>query len=471
VYPQSDVPTPVAALHSTLVHRFDETTDALAESVFAYARERMLLDPPPLDAPRSEAELEAAVGPTVTPGGLGGDEALRRFVDVLAPSCISTDHPRYLSFIPTAPTEASTLFDLVVSASSLYGGSWMEGAGAVHAENEALRWLASLAGLPEAAGGVFVPGGSVGNLSALVAARHRARLRRGEAAGEPRRWLVACSSHTHSSIVSAADVMDVGLLEVPVDDAGRLTGDAVASGLAGIDPRDEVFAVVATAGTTNFGIVDHLDSVGRACDEHGVWFHVDAAYGGAGLAAPSVRPLFAGIERADSFVVDPHKWLFAPFDCCALIYRDPRDGRSAHTQHAGYLEVLTSAKEMSPSDYAIGLTRRARGLPFWFSLAVHGTDAYTAAIERTIAVARHAADEIRRRPHLELLREPDLSVVVYRRTGWGPTDYHAWSARLLKEGTAFVVPTTHEGETVSRFAVVNPATTEDDIDTILETMA
>lgn len=460
------------ALHSMLVHRFDEGTDALAASVFAYARERMMYDPPPLDGPLSEAELQAAVGETVTPEGLGGDEALRRFVDVLAPACISTDHPRYLSFIPTAPTEASTLFDLVVSASCLYGGSWMEGAGAVHAENEALRWLSGLAGLPEGAGGVFVPGGSVGNLSALVAARTKAKLARSGAGAEPpRRWLVACSSHTHSSIVSAADVMDVDLLEIPVDGAGRLAGDAVAAALDAVDPRDAVLAVVATAGTTNFGIVDDLGTVGRVCGERGVWFHVDAAYGGAGLAAPSVRHLFAGIERADSFVVDPHKWLFAPFDCCALIYRDPADGRAAHTQHAGYLDVLTSAAEMSPSDYAVGLTRRARGLPFWFSLAVHGTRAYTEAIERTIAVARFAADEVRRRPYLGLLRDPDLSVVVYRRNGWGPTDYHAWSARLLKEGIAFVVPTTHEGETVSRFAVVNPATTEADVATILDTMA
>jgi L-2,4-diaminobutyrate decarboxylase len=460
----------VAALHSILVHRFDETTDALATAVIAYARQRMLFDPPPLDAARSESELAAAVGPTVTPEGLGGEEALRRFVDELATACISTDHPRYLSFIPTAPTEASTLFDLVVSASCLYAGSWMEGSGAVHAENEALRWLAGLAGLPEGAGGVFVPGGSVGNLSALVAARHRARGLAGES-DAPRRWLVAGSAHTHSSIVSAADVMDVGLLEVEVDAAGRLTGPAVAAALDAVDPRDAVFAVVATAGTTNFGIVDDLASVAEVCRELGIWFHVDGAYGGAGLAAESVRPLFAGIERADSFVVDPHKWLFAPFDCCALVYRDPEDGRLAHTQHAGYLDVLTSAKEMSPSDYAIGLTRRARGLPFWFSLAVHGTRAYADAVERTLAVARYAADEIRRRPYLELLREPDLSVVVHRRLGWEAADYHTWSARILKEGLAFVVPTTHEGETVSRFAIVNPLTTEADIATILDTMA
>ena len=212
--------------------------------------------------------------------------------------------------------------------------------------------------------------------------------------------------------------MDVDLLEVPVDDAGRLTGAGRRRGAGRGRPADGVFAVVATAGTTNLGIVDDLDSVGRVCAERGLWFHVDGAYGGAGLAAPSVRPLFAGIERADSFVVDPHKWLFAPFDCCALVYRDPEDARPAHTQHAGYLDVLTDGEEMNPSDYAIGLTRRARGLPFWFSLAVHGTQAYTEAVERTLAVARYAADEIRRREYLELLHEPDLSVVVFRRLGW-----------------------------------------------------
>jgi glutamate/tyrosine decarboxylase-like PLP-dependent enzyme len=206
--------------------------------------------------------------------------------------------------------------------------------------------------------------------------------------------------------------------------------------------------------------------------------HVDGAYGGAGLAAPSIRHRFDGVGEADSFIVDPHKWLFAPFDSCALVYRDPQLARTAHTQHAEYLDVLHADHEhasgsanWNASDYAHHLTRRARGLPFWFSLAVHGTRAYTDAVERTLAVARHTADEIRRRPYLELLRDPDLSVVVYRRLGWGPADYHTWSARLLKEGIAFVVPTTHEGETVSRFAVVNPVTTEDDITTILDTMA
>jgi L-2,4-diaminobutyrate decarboxylase len=450
------------------VHRFDAGTEVLAEAVLAYSRERMSLSPVPLDGPKSAEELFASVGRTITAAGLGGEKALRLFGDELAQACISTDSPRYLSFIPCAPTKTSILFDLVVSASCLYAGTWMEGAGAVYAENEALAWITSLAGFPEDAGGAFVPGGTIGNLSALVAARHRARLERAD--DPPTRWAIAGTDHAHSSILSACEVMDIDFIGVPVADDGRLTGAALTSALERAG-HDGVFAVVATAGTTNLGIIDDLDSVGQVCADLGLWFHVDGAYGLAGLAAPSVRARFNGIERADSFVVDPHKWLFAPFDCCALIYRDPVAARAAHTQRAGYLDVVTEGGEVNPSDYAVGLTRRARGLPFWFSLAVHGTEAYSTAVERTLTVARYAAEEIRDRPYLDLLHEPDLSVVAFRRQGWSPQDYKDWSQRLLTQGSAFVVATTHQGETVTRFAVVNPETTEADIAMILDTMA
>ncbi len=452
------------------MHRFDDATEQLAAAVLEYTRHRLRLDPVPLDGPRTEAELESTVAQTITVEGLGLG-ALEIFSDHLARACISIDHPRYLSFIPCAPTEAATLFDLVVGASSIYGGSWLEGAGAVFAENQALRWIADLAGLPRSAGGVFVPGGSVGNLSALVAARHRARRRLAEAGlPAPARWVVLGTGETHSSVASACEVMDVDFVGLPVDENDRLSGAAVRSVLAGPD-RASVCAVVATAGTTNFGTVDDIASIAQVCAEYGVWMHVDGAYGGAGLAAPSARQRFAGIEHADSFVVDPHKWLFAPYDCCALIYRDPADGRSAHTQKAGYLDILTDAPEFNPSDYAVGLTRRARGLPFWFSLATHGTRAYTEAVEHTLAVARFAAAEIARRDYLDLLREPDLSVVVFRRRGWTPQQYQSWSDRLLAANFAFVTPTAHLGETVTRFAVVNPRTTEADISNILDTMA
>ena len=453
------------------MHRFDQPLSRPdVDAVLAYAADRLSLDPVPLDGPLDDAELLEEAGVTITPGGLGTARALDVFADVLAPSCLSTDHPRYLSFIPCAPTQEAAAFDVVVGASSIYGGSWLEGSGAVHAENETLRWIAGLAGLPPQAGGAFVPGGTIGNLSALVAARHTARHRADEAGSDLQPWRVATTYGAHSSIQSACDVMDAELVIVPADDRWRLTGDNLRKTLLDNDPRT-FFAVVATAGTTNFGIIDDLASVASVCEELGIWFHVDGAYGGAALAAPSVRDRFRGVERVDSFIVDPHKWLFAPFDSCALLYREPALARSAHTQRAGYLEVLTGAPDWNPTDYAVGLTRRARGLPLWFSLAVHGTDAYARAVERTLEVARYAEAEIGRREKLELLRERDLSVMVFRRVGWSREDYEAWSDRLLAEEFAFVVPTTHEGETVTRFAIVNPTTTEDDILAILDTMA
>ena len=344
---------------------------SLADAVMAYAEERVRISPP-LDQPMSQGDLDRLVGQTITAEGFGGVATMRMFAEDLAPTCLSTDHPRYLSFIPCAPSDAAVMFDLVVGASSIYAGSWLEGSGAVYAENQALRWIADLVGMPAGAGGVFTPGGTIGNLSALVAARHTAR--RTAAAGvRPNR--VAATAGAHSSISSACDVMDAELVGVPVDDRWRLTGPSLRAVLEENGP-ETFFAVVATCGTTNFGIIDDLASVAEVCREFGIWFHVDGAYGGAGLAAPSVRDLYAGIEHCDSFIVDPHKWLFAPFDCCALLYREPAEARAAHTQRAGYLDVLTEADEWNPTDYSVGLTRRARGLPFWFSLAVNGTDSY-----------------------------------------------------------------------------------------------
>ena len=445
----------------------DASIEALGKLVLDYAEERLKLDPVPLDYTLTSDQLFDRVGNTITEDGLGGDRAMDIFAEVLAPACLSIDHPRYLSFVPCAPSEAAAMFDLVVGASSIYAGSWLEGSGAVFAENQALRWIADLVGLPREAGGVFVPGGTIGNLSALVAARHRARR---TAADGARPFRIAATTGAHSSIKSACDVMDAEFVGVEADERGRLTGPALEAVLREHGPESFI-AVVATAGTTNFGIIDDLTGVAEVCERYGLWFHVDGAYGGAALAAPSVRHLFAGVERADSFIVDPHKWLFAPFDCCALLYRSPADARAAHTQKASYLDVLTEAPEWNPTDYSVGLTRRARGLPLWFSLATNGSKAYTAAVERTLEVARFAIEEIRSRPYLELAHDPQLSVVVFRRLGWSAEDYRRWSDHLLEMETAFVVPTSHDGETLARFAIVNPQTTEDDIRTILDTMA
>ena len=429
----------------------------LAAAIFAAAQARLAADPPPLGL---SPEPDALPAGTITREGLGAERALALLRDQLLPTCTAIDHPGYLAFIPGASTPAASLVDLLLSVHAVYGGSWIEASGVVHAENEALRWLADLAGFPPGAGGCFVQGGTNGNLSALHAARERARL------GGATATRVAVSAEVHSSVRSMLRIMDAGTVELP---GGRLTGEKLRIALEA--DGDGVFAVVATAGTTNLGQIDDLTGIADVCDERGLWLHVDGAYGLGALCAPSVRDRFAGIERADSFIVDPHKWLFAPFDSCALVYRDPASGRAAHRQHASYLESLYADEAtFNPSDYGVHLTRRPRGVPLWFSLAVYGTDAYAEAVEATLALARAAAEEVRARPELELLVEPELSVVVFRRRGWSPADYGAWAARLREAGRAFVLPTSHSGETVARLAFINPRTTLEDVRTVLDAM-
>ncbi|ASY15706.1 PLP-dependent protein [Candidatus Planktophila sulfonica] len=448
------------------MHEFTAEVEELAKAVMEYSLARLKSDPP-LDGPRTEADLYSELGNTITAQGLGGKETLKVFTDTLALACISTDHPRNLAFIPSAPSEYSNLFDLVVGASSLYGGSWQEGAGAVFAENQAIKWLIDIAGLPKSAGGVFVQGGTMGNLSALVVARDQAR----KTHPDTQRWVVACSAESHSSITSAAHVMDVDVLKIETNDELRLDGAHVAKAIDELHAttNKRVFAIVGTAGSTNLGIVDDLATLAKTAKERNIWFHVDGAYGLAGLCAPSVRHLYNGVEDADSFIVDPHKWLFAPYDACALVYRNPALAKETHTQHASYLETLHD-DSWSPSDYAIHLTRRVRGLPFWFSLAAHGTDAYSEAVEEGIRLAKESAKRIVAHPNLELVREPELSIVAFTRKGWTPAQYQQWSDALLEKQIGFIPPSKHAGESILRFAFVNPWTSMDDVQMILDTL-
>lgn len=456
------------------MHNIEIEVVEMALDVIKFAINRITETDPQLGFPKREEELYKLIGETITPEGIGGENAFAMFRDILLKASVSIDHPRHLAFVSGSPTRAAMLFDLVTAASSIHGAYWMEGAGGIFAENQAMKWLVELTGLPHGAFGVFTPGGTEANLSAMVAAREEWRAR--GIAGRDARGMIITSDGAHSSIKAMAKVIDADVIFVPTDEK-FLERDLQAEikGLSEHD-RNRLFAVIATAGTTNAGIVDDLTGIAAVCEAEDIWFHVDAAYGGGALAAPSVRHLFDGIERADSVTIDPHKWLFAPYDCGAVIYKKPELAKTAHSQHGSYLDIFfkTETTGFNPSDYQIQLTRRLRGLPFWFSLAMHGTDRYTRAIERGIELAQIAGRLIDGAEHVELVREPSLSCVLYRRIGWKAENYSEWTYKNHKAGFCLVAPTMWQSEmgmeTVARFCFINPDTTEKDISDILDTM-
>ncbi len=456
------------------MHNVDIDIVEMTLDVMKYAIGRITDMEPTLSMPKSEKELKSLAGDTITKKGIGGEVAFKLFREVLVKASVPIDHPRHLAFVAASPTRAAVMFDLVTSATSVHGAFWMEGAGCIFAENEAMRWLVSLTGLPSGAFGVFTSGGTEANLSAMVTAREAWRAKEPEKATA--RGIIITSAGAHSSVKAMAKVIDADVMLI--DTEGRLEGKMLSETIGGLtqDERSRFFAVVATAGTTNAGIIDDLKGIANVCHEAGVWFHVDAAYGGAALAVESARPLFDGIENADSVTIDPHKWLFSPYDCGAVIYREPELARNAHAQGGSYLDIFydEGARGFNPSDYQIQLTRRVRGLPLWFSLAMHGTDRYAQAISRGMELAQIAGKLIGETGYTELVREPSLSCVLFRRVGWSPEDYKQWTFRNQRDGYSLVAPTkwstNGDHETVARFCFINPDTTEADISGILETM-
>ncbi len=455
------------------MHNIDIELVEMTLDVMKYAINRITNTAPELGQPKKEEELRELVGETITAKGIGGEKAFHLFRDVLVKATVPIDHPRHLAFVPASPTRAAIMFDLVTSASSIHGAYWMEGAGGIFCENEAMKWLVSLTGLPEGAFGVFTSGGTAANLSAMVTAREYWRRNPDNL---NKKALVITSEGAHSSIKAMAKVIDADVLLVATEDL--MTAKDLQDKIDQLDvhQRKRLFAVVATGGTTNAGIIDELDGIANVCEQENLWFHVDAAYGGGALAADSVRHLFKGIEKADSITIDPHKWLFSPYDCGAILYKNPELAKAAHAQEGSYLEIFKDegAKGFNPSDYQIQLTRRIRGLPLWFSLAMHGTDRYKWAVEMGIKLAILAGELIEDREQLELVREPSLSCVLFRRKGWSPDDYRNWTYKNHRDGFALVTPTkwivNDKAETVARFCFINPDTTIEDIVAILATM-
>lgn len=434
------------------------------DEMLAWSKASIQSLPNPLNGAKSLSVLAPKMSHAISPSGIGEKRAFAIFTDVIVPSTRALNHPNALAFIPSSPSPASLGMDMALSAVAIFGSTWESAAGAIHAENQAISWLANCAGFPSTSGGVFVSGGTAGNVSALHAARvaYKETMKT-----RPNQWRIICSEQTHCSIDVAAGVMDAETIKVPCDSTGRIVMSEARTKAA--EHPSGIFAVVANAGATNCGAVDDMNAMADLAKDLGVWLHVDGAYGLAALANPDMRDNFSGIERADSFIVDPHKWLFAPYDSCALIYRDPLRGARAHGKHAPYLDVLDRGT-WDPMDYGLHLSRRARGLPFWFSLASYGTEAYARAIQKTCQTAREIAYGIEKTAGLDLVLGPQLTIVLFRPEAMLANVLDEWSEKQKRKGTLLCLPTTWQNEKVLRICVTNPATDSGQVLEVLKTL-
>jgi aromatic-L-amino-acid/L-tryptophan decarboxylase len=383
--------------------------------------------------------------PTVPPEqGEPFEQVLRDLDGLLLPGITHWNHPRFFAYFAISGSEPGILAELLAAALNVNAMLWRTSPAATELEEVAVGWLRELLGLPEGLHGHIEDTASISTLAALAAARH---LRPGGA--------VLCSEHAHSSVDKAARLLDLPLRKVAVDGEFRLRPDALAEALPG------AAAVVATVGTTSTTSVDPVPEIAGLCEDAGVWLHVDAAYAGSAAVCPEHRWALAGSDRADSLVVNPHKWLFTPVDCSCLYTRRPEALRDAFSLVPEYLR--TSDEDVTNlMDYGPALGRRFRALKLWAVLRCFGREGLQALIREHVRLARLFASWIEETPGWELAAPYPFSVVCFRREG-SNEENEALLERVNASGEAYLSHTVLGDRYVLRLAVGNMRTTEGDV--------
>jgi aromatic-L-amino-acid decarboxylase len=391
--------------------------------------------------------LRAALGgpPPESPGE--ADAALDALFEQVLPFVQHPDHPRFFARIGSPSNFVSVLADLAASGYNVFAGSWTGGSGPATVELVVLDWLRSLCGLPDGSEGVLVTGGSVASLVGLAAARTA----RGGG-------VVYVSGEGHASVTRAVRILCLEARVLPSLTADEVRGAVAADRAAGRVP----FCVAATAGTTSTGAVDPLGELADVCAEHDLWLHVDGAYGAPAVLTEQGRAALAGLERADSLVLDPHKWLFQPYEIGCVLVRDAGLLERTFTLSGVYLRD-TLGGEVNFRDRSVQLTRGGRALKLWLSIRVFGLAAFREAIAHGIALAEHAEALLRARPGWEVVSPAQLAIVCFRRDGDDALQTRL-AAAMVADG--FAAPSTTEvgGRVALRMCTINPRTTFNDIE-------
>ena len=401
------------------------------------------------------------------------DTILSQLADDVLPFRSRVDHPRFFAFIPTSGTWPSALGDFVASACNIYAGSWMEAAGPSQIELEVLGWFKQWLGYPADAGGSLTTGGSAANMTALACARE-------QLAGPMSDRLVAyVSDQAHSSLARGARVLGFRpdqLRVIPADADFRMRLDMLRAAMdSDVRAGREPMLVSASAGATNTGSIDDLAGIAELCRERGIWFHVDAAYGGFASLTERGRELLRGIELADSITLDPHKWLYQPFECGCLLVRDAGALRNAFEITPDYLrDSAASGDEVNFADLGIQLTRSSRALKLWISLRYYGVDAFRRTIDRALDIAQHACERIDASDSFELMAPPSLGIVCFRRRfeGAGDDELDRRNEELVSaldaSGIGLASSTRLHGRYAIRLCILNHATGAEDVDRVLD---
>lgn len=391
--------------------------------------------------------------------------ALQTLVDVALSHMQHGDHPRYLARVPGPSSFAGVLADWLGTGFNALATSWGGGSGPATVELVVLDWLRRLLGLPDGTDGILVSGGSLSNMTALTAARH--------ACGPGVAYL---SDQTHSSVRRGLLALGFAPDEIRVlasDQGYRLRAETVAQAVrADRGGGRRPGFVVATAGTTNTGAVDDLPGLAALCRDEDLWLHVDGAYGAPAALCAAGRRALGGLELADSLVLDPHKWLFAPYDAGVVLVRRPGLLERAFSMRPEYLaDVQSATGEVDFGNRGLELSRRARALKLWMIFRTHGARAIGEAIERGIRLAEHAQALIDGDPRWRCVTPAQLGIVTFAGAGWAPEEHGARVARLTADGWAAVTSTRLRGTPVLRLCTINPRTTEDELAETLERLA
>jgi aromatic-L-amino-acid/L-tryptophan decarboxylase len=412
-----------------------------------------------------EAELREPLPERPTPV----DALLDQLRRVVWPNIGNVQHPRFFAFIPSPSNFVSVMADALAAGFNPFAGNWLEGSGPAQIELVTIDWLREMCGLPETAGGLFVSGGSMANLTALAAARRVMVDERSDDA------VVYFSDQTHNSIEKALRVLGFAREQIralPSDKNFRLPVESLRRAVSE-DRADgkRPFCVIANAGTTNTGAVDPLNQLADLCELENLWLHVDGAYGAAACLSERGRRLLTGIERADSLSLDPHKWLFQPFEIGCVIARDARLLKKTFHTMAGYLEDTKRAEEeeINYYDYGVQLTRGFRALKLWLSIKTFGATAFREAINRGFEMAEFAESLLRQSDCWRIISPATFGIVTFIFVAEGLSEseiseiHRRMVEAMAEDGFAFANSTALRGQTVMRLCTINPRTTEDDV--------